>query len=85
MRAKRTDANQKAITEVFRSAGWVVFVTSSLGFGYPDLHVSRNGQAWLVEIKDGRKPLSQQKLTVDELKFHATWQGPLIIIRSVCI
>jgi len=38
-------------------------------------------QAMLIEIKDGSKPPSAQKLTAAEAKFHEQW--PVIVIRSV--
>lgn len=82
--AKRTDFNQSRIVERFRSLGCQVFVTSSLGKGFVDLVVKApySHRALLVEVKDGSKPPSQQKLTPDEIKFHNDWFGCVHIIKS---
>ena len=79
MRAKKVDANQAEVVDYLRSVGWVVFVTSGLGGGYPDLHVSREGFAALVEIKDGSKPPSARQLTKAERGFMNQWQGPYVL------
>lgn len=80
---KRTDANQTAIVSAFRKLGATVSITSALGKGFPDLVVGYRGQNFLVEIKDGSKLPSAQKLTPDETKWHETWRGQITIIRSV--
>ena len=36
----------------------------------------------ILEIKDGDKPLAQQKLTLDEIKFQAEWQGQYHVANS---
>ena len=41
------------------------------------------GANLLVEIKDGSKPPSAQKLTGPEKTFHALWPGWLAIANSV--
>ena len=38
---------------------------------------------YLIELKDGDKPLSQQKLTIDEIKFQADWQGQYSVVSSL--
>ncbi len=81
--AKRVDANQTEIVAAFRKMGCKVFVTSSVGNGYPDLLVGVSNMAWHVEVKDGSKPLSQQKLTPAEKLFHEDWGFCTIIITSV--
>jgi hypothetical protein len=45
--------------------------------------VGFRGNNVLVEIKDGLLPPSKRKLTPDELKFHATWLGEVVIINNV--
>lgn len=74
MRARRVDANQVAIVEAFRRLGARVRVTSTLGDGFPDLAVAAvhgGRRRWhLVEVKDGQKPLSARRLTVDEQMFR---------------
>lgn len=79
MRAKKIDANQTEVVNHLRAVGWVVFVTSGLGNGYPDLHVSRRGFAALVEVKDGAKPPSARRLTEEEEAFRKSWQGPYVL------
>ena len=89
-RAKRTDANQKRVVEHLRRSGLSVAITSSLGNGFPDLVVAGWGnmafagkkyysnKTVLVELKDGSKPPSAQKLTDAEIKFMDTWKGEYI-------
>lgn len=83
MGAKRTDANQTAIVSAFRKLGATVAITSALGRGFPDLVVGYRRRNFLVEIKDGTKPPSAQKLTPDEAAWHEKWRGQITIIRSV--
>ena len=83
-RVRRIDSNQNAIVKRFRALGCVVAVTSSIGNGFPDLVVRHNWstKVLLIEIKDGSKSKSRQKLTPDEEKFHMDWSGCVHIIRS---
>lgn len=84
---RRTDKNQSSIVKAMRASGFSVAITSSLGSGFPDLVAGINLGAklgrWtgLIEIKDGSKPLSAQKLTPDEIKFMENWSGNYHIIR----
>lgn len=41
-----------------------------------------DGANLLLELKDGEKTASQQKLTTDEVEFHDEWKGQLEIINS---
>ena len=79
----RKDGNHKEIIQAFRDLGATVFDTASLGSGFPDCVVGMRGNNVLVEIKDGSLPPSKRKLTPDELKFHATWQGKVVIINNI--
>lgn len=83
MRAKRVDQNQKSIVTALREAGCNVFVTSMVGGGFPDLCVSYRNRTYLVEVKDGSKWASHQKLTLKEQEFHDTWQDHVYIINSI--
>lgn len=81
----RTDNNQLAVVKRFRSLGCQVFVTSNLGHGFGDILVRISRQhkrpyLFVIEIKDGSKPPSQQKLTPDEEKFHELFEGCVHII-----
>lgn len=82
-RAARTDSNHREILDAFRRCGYSVADTSQLGDGFTDAVVARDMDTTLVEIKDGTKPPSKQKLTGDQEKFHAGWKGRIVIIRSV--
>lgn len=79
----RVDANQKEIVKVVRDMGVSVQVLSQVGHGCPDTLWGINGCNLLVEIKDGKKPLSDQKLTKDEQDFFDKWKGNVSIVRSV--
>ncbi len=81
-RAARTDANQPEIVKAFRDDGWYVLIVSQLK-NCCDIIVSKNGRTIAVEIKDGEKPKSAQKLTPGELKFQDEWQGEYMVINSV--
>lgn len=81
---KRVDANQKIIVETLRNLGCLVWITSDLGKGAPDLVVGiGNKHLKLIEIKDGSKPPSQRKLTLDEQRFHNNWKDHIKVISSI--
>lgn len=82
--AAKVDANQKDIVAALRNRGANVYISSSFGKGFPDLIVGYQGVLCLLEIKDGDKPPSAQKLTKDQEKFHADWTGlPLYVVKSI--
>lgn len=81
-RAARIDANQPEIVKTFRKLGWYVLIVSQLK-NCCDIMVSKNGRTIAVEIKDGSKTPSQQKLTPGEIKFKDEWQGEYKLITSV--
>ncbi len=74
--AKRTDANHSALRDALRKAGWDVMDLSGSGDGIPDLCVNvAPGVPHFLEIKDGAKVLSAQKLTrAQEIWHRACWQ-----------
>lgn len=82
-RAAKADGNQPQIVKAFRQLGFSVAHTHTIGKGFPDIVVGRNGINTLVEIKDGDKVKSQKQLTADEKEFHENWRGTIIIIESV--
>ena len=69
--AARVDANQSSIVKALRSAGAFVQQLHTIGDGCPDLLVAYRGKWHLIEVKDGDKPPSQRKLTIDEEEWHA--------------
>lgn len=65
--AKRTDANHSEIREGLRAAGFPVLDLSGCGQGVPDLAVKvGDGRSVLLEVKDGNKAKSAQRLTEAE-------------------
>jgi len=82
-RKARVDANQKEIVEALRSQGATVLHLHTVGGGCPDILVGYYGENYLIELKDGSKSLSRQKLTPDEKQFFANWQGQVAVVDSV--
>lgn len=82
--AARVDDNQGEIVDTLRKCGCVVQILSSVGRGVPDLLVGvPRGWLILIEVKDGSKPPSRQRLTEDEEKWHRAWRRyPLFIVTS---
>jgi hypothetical protein len=77
----RTDSNQAAIVKALRKAGYSVLSLAPMGKGCPDLLVNAGGDRLrLLEIKDGSKPPSQQRLTPDQIKFHQAW--PVVVVTA---
>lgn len=81
--AKRVDANQKEIVKAFREMGASVLILSMVGKGCPDLLIGMFGKNILLEVKDGKKPPSGQKLTEHEQKFFQLWKGQVEIVNSL--
>jgi len=75
----RVDANQKLMVNQLRKLGISVAITSSQGGGFPDIVCGYRGINLLVEIKDGEKPPSAQKLTKQEEAFRESWRGGYIV------
>ncbi len=82
-RAARIDANQNEIVQALRDVGASVAITSALGKGFVDLVAGYRGINYLIEIKDGSKPPSAQRLTPDEQEFHDLWRGAVIVVNDV--
>lgn len=80
---RKTDANQKDIMDKLRLIPHLsVFSTHIIGKGFPDIIIGYKGKNYMVEIKDGAKWKSQQKLTTDELLFHMKWKGQICTCNS---
>ena len=82
-RNAKADDNQPQIVKAFRQLGYSVAHTHTIGKGFPDIVIGRDGVNTLVEIKDGSKVKSQRQLTNDEKEFHEAWRGTVVIIESV--
>ena len=63
-RRARVDANHGEVRSALRAAGWTVVDCAGVGSGFPDLLIAKHGRVMMVEIKDGAKVKSAQKLTV---------------------
>jgi Holliday junction resolvase len=74
MYAKKTDINHQAIREAMRDYGAVIFDSSAVGRGFPDLVCGYAGVTALVEIKAS----SKSKFTEDQLKFIKNWKGGIL-------
>jgi len=79
----RADANQPIIVSALRNLGVSVAITSQQGGGYPDLTCALNKDCtFLIEVKDGSKHPSKQKLNKQQLKFHEDWAGAIYVVKS---
>lgn len=83
MRAAKIDRNQPEIVQALRKAGASVQHLHSVGAGCPDLLCAVSGRVFLVEVKDGTKPPSAQKLTPDQAEWHAGWKSVVHVVNSV--
>lgn len=81
-RAAKVDANHAGIAKAFMDMGCSVVSLAQLGNGIPDLIVACSKTA-LVEIKDGSKPPSKQRLNELQTAFHANWKGKIFICKSI--
>lgn len=55
------------------------YVLKQMGLIGYSIHAGAN---LLVEIKDGSKPPSAQRLTPDEQEWHSTWRGQKCIVAN---
>ena len=86
-RAARIDSNQNEIVKHLRDHGASVQILSMVGKGCPDILVGYTNAGGVqrnivMEIKDGEKPPSQQRLTPDEEKWFERWQGECAVVNS---
>ena len=82
-RAAKIDTNQPAIVAAFRKIGATVQVLSAVGKGCPDTIVGYRGKNIFLEIKDGELAPSKQKLTADQVNWHAKWGGQVCVANSI--
>lgn len=83
MKAKKIDKNHGEIVNALRKAGATVQSLAGVGDGCPDLLVGYRGVNYLIEVKDGSKIPSKQKLTADQIKWHLLWGGMVKIAKNV--
>lgn len=79
----RVDTNQKEIVEALRRQGATVLHLHTVGRGCPDILVGYQGENFLLELKDGSKSASKQKLTPDEVSFFESWCGQVTVVNSI--
>lgn len=79
---KRTDHNQTEIVAALRRCGCKVQDLHVVGDGCPDLLVSWHGLLFALEIKDGSKIPSAQKLSPAEVKWHEDWKDERVYILN---
>lgn len=87
-RAARIDSNQNEIVKHLRERGASVQILSAVGKGCPDIlvgHMAADGlkRNIVIEIKDGSKSPSRQRLTPDEESWFASWKGECAIVNSI--
>lgn len=83
MRAAKIDANQNEIVDALRKMGCSVQILSNVGKGCTDLAIGFNGLTLMMEIKDGNKVKSAQKLTPDQVVWHDEWRGSKVVVNSI--
>jgi RNase P/RNase MRP subunit p29 len=76
------DANQEQVVSALRAAGATVQSLAAIGKGCPDLLVMFRGALFLLEVKDGAKVKSAQKLTDAQVKWHQTWGAMVEVVNS---
>lgn len=81
-RAARTDRNHEDVVRALRAIGCSVQSLAALGKGVPDLLCARRNRMWLLEVKDGKKPPSERKLTQDQLDWIASWRAVVHVVTS---
>jgi hypothetical protein len=82
-RAANIDSNQPQVVEALRGVGATVQHLHAVGRGCPDLLVGYRGRNHLLELKDGAAVPSKQRLTDDEERWHSTWRGRVVTVRTV--
>jgi hypothetical protein len=77
-RAAKIDDNQPEIVDALLAIGCSVQSLAAVGKGCPDLLVGLAGRNYLLEIKS-----EAGQFTRDQKAWHATWNGPAHIVRSI--
>ena len=79
----RVDANHGEVRSALRAAGWIVVDCARIGSGFPDLLIAKDGRILMIEVKDGAKAKSAQRLTDDEERFHTLMRAAGVTVRIV--
>lgn len=81
-RAARIDDNHTEVVAALRHFGATVQSLAAVGKGVPDLLVSFHGRTLLLEVKDGKKPPSERRLTPGEERWIQAWDGEVHVVNS---
>ncbi len=73
------DLVQHEIVQALRASGCAVEIITILGYGCPDLLVSRSGAMALMEVKTGKNA----KLRALQEEWHAKWKAPVYVVRTI--
>lgn len=76
----RRDGNHDDIRDGLRDCGWSVHDMGNAADGFPDLIVGAAGINVFLEVK---VPGKEKKLTPDQVKWHAAWQGQKDVVSSL--
>ena len=78
MFSSRQDSNHASIVKDLRLLGYQVHEMKSVGGGFPDILVARNGKMALLEIKTEDGELNDK-----QKQWHSKWEGPEVgIVRT---
>jgi hypothetical protein len=77
------DRNHAEVVKALRQIGCTVQSLAPVGQGCPDILVGFRERNYVLEIKDGKKPPSERKLTPDEIHWHANWNGQKAVVGTV--
>lgn len=75
----KADLVQHEIVQALRASGCAVEIITVLGYGCPDLLVSRSGAMALMECKSGKNA----KLRAEQKAWHEKWKAPVYVVRTV--
>lgn len=81
--AGRVDANHIAVRAALGGMGATCQSLGMVGDGCPDFVVGYRGRTYLLEVKDGKRPPSERKLTAAQERWHSWWRGtPVRVVTS---
>ena len=80
--AARKDDNHTEISNAFERLGWSVLDIHQIP-NCADILVGKWKLSIVIEIKDGSKPPSKQKLTTGEMAFRDRWRGDYRIVTCI--
>lgn len=78
----KKDANHNEVQNMFTVHGFRTLDVSSLKCGF-DFIAWKQGQVFIVEVKDGTKPPSATRLTDKEIETEKKYSGEYFVIFSV--